>query len=117
MEHPQDLINRAYQLAWQFGSKGQLSKIELAERVCREGMPTDLAEQAASDTLLEVIKNRKKEGRQRMTYGLFVFALGAVFTLISLLILKTGIVIAAGAMFIGGVLTLFGFLRSQNDQL
>ena len=82
-----------------------------------EQKANDLADQAANDTLLEVIKNRKKEGRQRMMYGLFVFGLGATFTLISLLILKTGIVIAVGAMFGGGVLALFGFLRSQNDSL
>lgn len=117
MEHSQDLINRAYQIAWQVGSKGQLSKIELTERLVREGMPADLSNQAANDTILEVIKNRKKEGRQRMTYGLFIFGLGAAFTVASLLILKTGIVIAVGAMFVGGVFALFGFLRSQNDSL
>lgn len=117
MEHPQDLINRAYQLAWKSGSQGKLSKIELAEVLVREGMPNDLADQAANDTILEVIKNRKKEGRQRMMYGLYVFGLGAAFTLASLLILKTGIVIAVGAMFVGGVFALFGFLRSQNDSL
>ncbi len=117
MEHRQDLINRAYQLAWQFGSKGQLSKIELAERLCREGMPMDLAEQAASDTLLEVIKARKKEGRERMTYGLAVLGLGAAFMVASLLYLKVAIVIPVGVMFLGAALATFGFLRSQNDSL
>lgn len=117
MEHPQDLINRAYQLAWKSGSKGQLSKIELAEVLVREGMPNELADQAANDTILEVITNRKKEGRQRMTYGLAVFGLGAVLMIASFLILKVAIVIPVGIMFFGGALAAFGFYRSQNDSL
>ena len=117
MDHPQDLINRAYQLAWRSGSKGQLSKIELAEVLVREGMPNDLADQAASDTLLEVVKNNKMEGRQQMKYGLAVFGLGAVFVIASFLVLKVRIVIPVGVMFFGGALAAFGFYRSQNDSL
>jgi hypothetical protein len=117
MEHPQDLINRAYQLAWKSGSQGKLSKIELSEVLVREGMPNDLADQAASDTILEVIKTRKKEGRQRMTYGLAVFGLGAALMVASFLVLKVRIVIPVGIMFFGGALAAFGFLRSQNDAL
>ncbi len=117
MDHPQDLVNRAYQLAWRSGATGKLSKLELAEILVREGMPADLSEQAAADTILEVIKRKKKEGRQRMHYGLAVFGLGAALMIGSFVVLKVAIVIPVGIMFFGGALAAFGFLRSQNDSV
>lgn len=77
----------------------------------------DLAEQAAGDTILEVIRVKKKEGRDRMLYGLTVFGLGTALTLASIFIMKVAIVIPVGLMFFGGTLAAFGYFRSQNDSL
>jgi len=55
-----DLINRAYLIAQKAGSAGRLSRIELAERLTRDGIPPDLADQAAMDTLQDVVETQEE---------------------------------------------------------
>lgn len=112
-----DLVNQAYALAHRCGSSGRLSRIEIAELLIREGIPDDLAYQAADDTILEVIKTRKREGRQRMTYGLFILALGAVLMVASMLVFRSMIVVPVGIMVFGAGLAFAGLSRSQKNTL
>jgi hypothetical protein len=116
-DHPQDLINRAYQLAHRFGSKGELSRIELTERIAREGIPADLAQRAADDVILDAIAAKQKKGSDLMNYGLLVLALGIALTITSYLVIKIMIVIPIGFIFFGIVVSLAGYSRSKSKTL
>ena len=117
MDYTQDTVNRAYQLAQQFGSEGELSLIELAERVVREGMPHDLADQAANDVIHDLIATKQRAGRNLMMYGLIVLAIGVALMLASYFVIKVMVVIPVGFIFFGIVVSLAGYSRSKSRNL
>lgn len=117
MDHPQDLINRAYQLASRYGAEGKLSRMELLERVIRDGIPDDLAQRAADDVIIDAVAARQKAGRNLMNYGLLILAIGIALMIASYLVIKIMIVIPVGFIFSGSAMALAGFSRSKRKTL
>ena len=112
-----DLVNRAYLIAQKAGLGGRLSRIELAERLTRDGIPADLADQAAMDILQDVVERRKKEGKRQLLSGLFIFAFGVIAMTISAMVLDYSVVIPSGIISFGVVLMIVGLSRSRRNDL
>jgi hypothetical protein len=112
-----DLVNKAYLIAHKAGSGGRLSRIELAERLTREGIPADLADQAAMDILQEVVKRRRREGKRQLLSGLFIFTFGVIAMAISAVVLDYSVVIPFGIIGFGVVLMIIDFSGSRQNDL
>ena len=110
MDYPQDLVNRAYQLARPHGAGSVLSRIELIELITRAGIPEDLARRAADDTLLDRKAEALKKATHLLRYGLVLLFIGTC-VLAAGFVFRLPFIIIPAVFFLGMIFTAAGLWR------